>query len=394
MSALWTATGRDREPGDVATVLRVVPFWRAPDGAPAILLPTLLVITAMGLLVLLIACANIAGLVLVRGFSRQGEIAVRLALGATRARVVRLLAAENLVLALPGAVLGVLVAARGIPVLVTYAQALAAPQRVFFNVDVDGIVLAFAVIVALLCALAFGLAPALRSSRVDLASVVNDVSPRGAARGRMRAALVVAQVAVSLLLLVGAGLVTRSLEAARTTNPGYDGHDVAAILVDVKQTGRDETAAAPSTADSSTDVRADAGIDITSLAAFDPVAFLVTPARHFDVEGYEPQRDEDLAYLWNTVGPDYFRTLRIGVDAGRQFDDRDDERAAPVAMVNATFARNSGAARPRRLAAGSAWRAASGARSSAWRPTSSTCASTSGRGRTSTCPFCSPTARA
>src|SRR5204863_10047148 len=121
--------------------VRVVPFCQTPNGAPMVLLPTLGVLTAMGLLVLLIACANIAGLVLVRGTSRRGEIAVRLALGATRTRIVRLLVVENIVLALPGAFLGILLAANGLPYLWSYVQALAAPQRVFLNLGIDGLVL-------------------------------------------------------------------------------------------------------------------------------------------------------------------------------------------------------------------------------------------------------------
>ena len=189
--ALWTALARDRPLTDAAEKLRAVPFWKTPGGAPMILLPTLIVLTAMGLLVLLIACANIAGLVLVRGMSRRGEIAVRLALGATRTRIVRLLIVENLVLAMPGAVLGVLLARHGIPVLVGYAESLAAPRRVFFNVGVDGLVIGFAVLVACGSALAFGFVPALQSSRVDLVSVINtDASPRGGSRGRLRAGLV------------------------------------------------------------------------------------------------------------------------------------------------------------------------------------------------------------
>src|SRR5207249_7865992 len=106
-------------------------------GGQTFLLPALTVLGAMGLLVLAIACANIAGLVLVRGVSRRGEIAVRLALGATRARVVRLLILENLVLAVPGAILGGLLAWRGIPVLVRASDALAAPQRLFFHIQFD-----------------------------------------------------------------------------------------------------------------------------------------------------------------------------------------------------------------------------------------------------------------
>ena len=194
----------------------------------------------MGLLVLMIACANVAGLVLVRGVSRRGEIALRLALGATRRRIVRLLVIENLVLAVPGAILGVFVAQSGIPILVGYAEWLAAPTRIFFNIEVDRYVIGYSVLVACGTALLFGFIPALQSSRVDLVSVINeDASPRGAARGRLRASLVVAQVAVSLLLLVGAGLTTRSVEAARRANPGFEVSTVTAIELDLKQNGYD-----------------------------------------------------------------------------------------------------------------------------------------------------------
>ena len=336
---LWVALSRDRPLTDAAERLRVVPFSQTPNGAPTFLLPTLGVLSAMGLLVLLIACANIAGLVLVRGMSRRGEIAVRLALGATRARIVRLLIVENLVLAVPGAVLGVLLARRGIPVLVGYAERLAAPERVFFNIEVDSLVIGFAALVTCLCALVFGLVPALRSSRVDLVSVINeDASPRGAARGRLRAGLVVAQVAVSLLLLVGAGLATRSVEAARRANPGFDASQVTAIAVDVKQNAYDESRGRLFYSKLLDAARADPGIESATLAENLPMGFLDTRAQRVAIEGYEPRRGEDLAFMSNSVSSDYFRTLRINLMAGRAFEDRDDETAAPVAVVNNTLA--------------------------------------------------------
>ncbi len=339
-ASLWAALSRDRPLTDAAQRLRVVPLWQTPSGALSIILPTLGVLSAMGLLVLLIACANIAGLVLVRGLSRRGEIAVRQALGATRTRIVRLLIVENLVLAVPGAVLGVLLAQSGIPVLVGYAEWLAAPERIFFNIGVDRLVIGFAALVASGSALLFGLVPALQSSRVDLVSVINeDASPRGASRGRLRAGLVVAQVAVSLLLLVGAGLATRSLEAARRANPGFDQSQVTSLAVDVKQNAYDESRGQVFYRHLLDSARADAGIESASLAAYDPLAFLETRAQLLAIEGYEPRPGEDLALLSNTVGSDYFRTLRINLVAGRAFEDRDDQTAAPVAVVNNTLAR-------------------------------------------------------
>jgi predicted permease len=317
--ALWAALARERPIDNAAERLRVVPFWETPGGAPMYLLPTLVVLSAMGLLVLMIACANIAGLVLVRGVSRRGEIAVRLALGATRARIVRLLILENLVLALPGAALGVLLAANGIPILVSYAEALAAPQRIFFNIDVDRLVIAFAVLVAGASALVFGFIPALESARVDLVSVMNEVSARGGTRGRLRGGLVVAQVAVSLLLLVGAGLVTRSLEAARRAPPGFDASQVTSISMDLRQNGYDESRGRVFYRQLLDAARAHAANESATLAAYDPLAFLDTPARPVAIEGYEPQQDEDLM-------------------AGRSFEDRDNQGAAPVAIVNNTLA--------------------------------------------------------
>src|SRR3954469_5117629 len=337
--ALWAARKSERAIADASERLRVVPFRKSPGGAPLQLLPTLTLLSAMGLLVLMIACANIAGLVLVRGVSRRGEIAVRLALGATRTRIVRLLIVENLVLAVPGAIFGVLLASWGIPLLVGYAEALAAPSRVFFNVGVDSLVNGFAVLVACGSALVFGLIPALQSSRVDLVTVINqDASPRGAGRGRLRAGLVVAQVAVSLVLLVASGLVTRSLEAARRAHPGYDPAHVTSIAVDLKQGGYDQQRGRVFYRRLLDEVRRDPGTESVTPSAYEPLAFLDTPSRRVAIEGYTPRRDEDVALLSNIVGPDYFRTLRIDVTAGRPFEDRDDQGAAPVAIVNNTLA--------------------------------------------------------
>ncbi len=339
VAAIWTSLSQDRPLDEMATRLNVIPFWRSPTGGQTYLLPSLAVLSAMGLLVLLIACANIAGLVLVRGVSRRGEIAVRLALGAARRRIIRLLIVENLVLALPGAIFGVLLARYSIPILVNYAEWLAAPQRVFLNVGVDGVVIGFAALVACGCALVFGFVPALQSSRVDLATVINeDASPRGASRGRMRAGLVVAQVAVSVLLLIGAGLATRTVEAARRADPGFSADHVVSIALDVRQNGYDEARGRVFYRKLLDALRADRGIEVAGLTAAAPLALLEARQQRVTIEGYEPRRGEDVAFMWNTVAGDYFRTLRIPIVAGREFEDRDDETAAPAIVVNRTLA--------------------------------------------------------
>ena len=240
---------------------------------------------------------------------------------------------------MPGAALGMLLAYRAIPFFIGYAEWLAAPQRLFFNIEVDGLVIGFAAAAACGSALVFGFVPALQSSRVDLVSVINeDASPRGAARGRMRSGLVVAQVAVSLLLLVGAGLMSRSLDAARRMNPGFDADHVASVGVEVRQNGYDETRGRVFYRKLLDSARADAGIESATLAEYSPLGFLDTRSTRVSVDGYEQRRGEDLAFMSNAVGPDYFRTLRIPLVAGRAFEDRDDEKAAPVIVVNNTLA--------------------------------------------------------
>src|SRR6185436_11716138 len=219
------------------------------------------------------------------------------------------------------------------------AEVLAAPERVFFNIGLDSLVIGFAVLVACGSALVFGFVPALQSSRVDLVSVINaDASPRGASRGRLRAGLVIVQVAVSLLLLVGAGLAARSVEAARRANPGFDPSHMTALTVDVKQNGYDESRGRVFYRKLLDASRADPAVESATLEAYAPMGFLDTPVRRVAIEGYEPRRGEDLAFMSNTVASDYFRTLRINVMAGRVFEDRDDEAGAPVAVVNNTLA--------------------------------------------------------
>ncbi len=394
--ALWATLSRDRPLADAAQPLRVVPFWQTPDGAPTILLPTLDRPERDG------SAGPVDRLREHRG-ARAGARRVatrrnRAAAGARRdadadrpaadcreprPRRARRRARRR--------------CSRGeaIPLLVGYAERLAAPQRLFFNIGVDRLVIGFAALVACGSALVFGFVPALQSSRVDLVSVINeDASPRGAARGRLRAGLVVAQVAVSLLLLVGAGLATRSLEAARRAYPGFDASHVTAIALDVKQNGYDESRGRVFYRHLLDAARADAGIESATLAAYKPLGFLDTPSQRVAIEGYEPRRGEDLSFMSNTVGPDYFRTLRIPLwpaassrtGTTRRRTGGGGQQHARATILGRRGERDWQADPSRR------WRLAHGDRRRRGREVRR--GSTKRRGRTSTCRSCSRTARA
>jgi predicted permease len=362
VDALWRELARERSIADTDERLHVLPFRQSPVGPQTYILPTLTILSVMGSLVLVIACANISGLVLARGLSRRGELAARLALGATRLRIVRLLLVENLLLVMPGTVLGVLLAQQGVGIFTDYVVLLAAPQRMFFNMKLDAITIGFAALIAILCALVFGLIPALQTSRINLVSVIReDVSARGAARGRLQAGLVTAQVTVSLVLLVGAGFVMRGLEEASRVNPGFDDSHVALVPLNLQQHGYDETHGRAFYRKLLNALRADVGIDSATLASFTPLSIIEFAAERIDIDGYVPRRGEDVAAQYNTIAPDYFRTLRIHLASGREFDNRDNESGAPVAIVNRTLAErfwgNADAAIGKRLRiSGSDWR--------------------------------------
>jgi len=339
MAVLSSRLRRDAAIDTVAQDLKVIPIWRSPFGAQTYMLPAVLVLSAMAALLLLIVCANITALVLARGISRRGEIALRLALGAGRRRVVRLLLIENVVLAVPAALVAIALVPLAIPALLSGISDVA-PIRLYLNLSVDRLVIAFSVLAACGSALVFGLLPALRSSGVDLLSVMkDDLSPRGAARGHFRMSLVVSQVAVSLLLLIGAGLVARSLNAARQTDPGFDATNVISSRIDVSSNGYDQTRGRAFFAQLLDRLRADPATASATLGRNPPLTMVDQGAQRVTIDGYTPRRDEDLTFLTNIVAPDYFLTLNIRIIAGREFESRDEAGALPVAIVNETLAR-------------------------------------------------------
>ena len=309
--------------------LEVVPIWKSPFGAQTYWLPAIAVLGGMGLLILLVVCANVANLVLVRGVSRRGELGVRLAMGASRSRLLRLLFVENMVLALPGALGGVVLASLILPYIATGAAS-AAPSRVYLDISVDGYVLTFAVALSCACAIAFGFVPALRASRVELSSVLHDISPRMASRGRLRSMLVVSQIAISLVLLVAAGLVLRSYAAAQHATGGFESANVTSIAIDLKTAGYDDTRGPVAITRLLDTFAAEPAFEHAALATNVPMSLVDSGPRATNVEGYAPRSDEDMLFLYNIVSPQYFQTLRIPMLAGRDFTRTDDANGQPA----------------------------------------------------------------
>jgi macrolide transport system ATP-binding/permease protein len=317
----------------------VIPMWQSPFGAQTYMLPATLLLSVMGALLLLIVCANVSNLVLVRGVSRRGEIAARLALGASRGRILRLLFVESVVLALPGAAFGILTAQGIGSLLRNNSISSAAPLPISLNTEPDWSVVAFALIISCVSSIVFGFIPALRTSKVDLAAVMkDDLSPRGGSRCRLRSTLVVAQVGVSLLLLVGAALVVRSLEAAQKANVGFDERHVAAVTVDLRSSGYDVERGAAFYERVLETLGDQAGNEIASLASSTPLTLVDSNSNQIAIEGREPGKGEDMRFLVTTVSPDYLETLRIPLLTGRDFARTDRSTSLLVAIVNETMA--------------------------------------------------------
>jgi predicted permease len=298
----------------------------------------LLILLGAVLFVLLIACANVANLLLARGAARSREIAVRSALGGSRMRLLRQLLTESAVLAGAGAALGVAVAVWALDALLA-----AAPLsiRQFADVRVSHTVLGFAAGMGVLTTLVFGLAPALHSTQLDLARSLKEGGPGSVgARGRLRSALVVTQMALSLVLLIGAGLMLRSFASILQVDPGFDSRGVAAGRVSLggaSYEGNSEAQArywveAVRRVSALPGVLAAGGIHLPPLEG--------QTDRSYDLEGYTPGAGEICCDdQFRLVTQDYFRTMRIAVVRGREFAAGDDRKAPTVALVNEAWVR-------------------------------------------------------
>jgi predicted permease len=291
-------------------------------------------------LVLLIACMNVANLLLVRATVRQREMAVRSALGSARSQLVRLLLAESLLLALGGTAAG-LVAARWATGLFVGSLNLSMDLPLNLDFDYDWRVFAYAAAIAAITGVLMGVVPAVRASRVRISALLHDggYGSVGPSRQRLRSALVVAQVAGSLVLLVVAGLFVRSLQRAQWIDLGFDPTDVLTVRIDPHQVGYDETRAALFYDELERRLRAVAGVEATAMSFSAPLGYIfdgVAISREQDAVAAEQTLP---AAGCNSVSPAYFDVLRIPIVDGRGITDQDVEGSAQVVVVNQTLAK-------------------------------------------------------
>jgi len=296
---------------------------------------TLAVLLAAALLVLLVASANIANLLLARGSARRREIALRLALGAGRLRIMRQLITESLVLAVFGGALGVVVGTSAARMLDRLAPN-SLPRLTDVQIDVRVVV--FSIAVTVLAGLAFGAAPALQASGIDLRRFLGEGGRSQAPRARrMREVLAVTQMALCIALVVGAGLLVRSYSALLRADPGFDAHDVITMRIRLPDGRYRDRARVLSVLEQAlTRIAGMRGVESAALATGVPLGR--ANDERYVVDGQAaPSRERTPVALVQWVTPGFHRTLRIGLLAGRYFTAADRENAADVAIVDEEF---------------------------------------------------------
>ncbi len=301
---------------------------------------SLAILMAAVAVVLLIACANVANLLLARAASRRKEIAVRLALGGSRRRLVRQMLTESFVLALFGSSIGLALAfwtARSLPAFLPPSG-----LEVNFNTRPDAGVFAFTLALTVITTVLFGLAPALQASRTDLVTALKDNAAtlgHGRRKISLRHALVVTQVALSAVALISAGLFVRSLRESYKADPGFDPHHVLLASFDPFLSGYDENRGREFYRRLVERIATMPGMQSVSLARRLPLTLSGIAFSSVTIDGYTPRKDEDMRLNYETVGPRYFRTMLVPLVHGRDFDERDHEGAPGVVIINEAMAR-------------------------------------------------------
>ncbi|HEX6650250.1 MAG TPA: ABC transporter permease, partial [Pyrinomonadaceae bacterium] len=319
------------------TIKVVPPGFILPDLRNAAVSFTWVMMAAVGL-VLLVTCANLAGLMLARATDRRKEIAIRLAMGANRLRLIRQLLTESVLLSIVGGGAGVLLALWILKLLLALKPPIDFPLAL--DVDVDWRVLLFSLGVSLAAGAIFGLAPALQATRPNLTTALKDTAAQGGAvKTRLRSVLVVAQIAISLLVLISAGLVVRTLQQLQTMNPGFEPKNALTMSFDLALQGYDEARGQQFYKQLVERVRSMPGVESAAVSDYIPLSLNYNSNNVF-VEGHPAERGDNVpTAMVSSASADYFKTMGTPIVQGREFSEQDEEKAEAVAIVNETFVR-------------------------------------------------------
>ncbi len=319
---------------------KLYPLWQTPFNNAGTLLPTLRASLVVASLVLLIACANVGNLLLVKSFARRHEMTVRISLGAGRARLIRQLLTEGLILAVAAAAGGFLLAHWCRNLITLQFPPTAAGVVIHLPAHVDWRVLALSAGVCLVSTLLFGLVPALQAGKIDLATAIKAESGGvvgGRGRAWVRSGLVVVQVSLSFILLVGAGLLLKSFRTMMQTDVGFSTDNVLVSSVDMIGAGYDGPRIRNFQNQLVDRVQALGGVQSMAWSRSVPFTYKPYPSSPIEVDGFETQPGEQPTVEYNEVGAAYFSTVGLPLVSGREFTTADNETSQPVAIVNETM---------------------------------------------------------
>jgi len=320
--------------------LRIVQTWEAPFGAATVLTPILAVLSILVAMVLVIACANVANLLLSKAVGRRREVAVRLSLGASRTRLVRQLLTESLLLALVAGTVGVVMAYWTMDVIMAFVPPVDMPFDL--GLRMDSLTLLFALGVSVITGMVFGLAPALQASSPQMVNALNEEGRSGSGgrtSGRLRNALVVSQVAVCLVLLVGAALFLRSFIAAQSLSPGFEADRLVTVSMDMFPSGYTGERNREFQRRAVEAIGALPGIRATSFGSRIPLGMGNNSSMGITVEGYVRRENEEVVINYSTVGARYFETMGIPIRQGREYNETDTAESPRVIVINEAMAK-------------------------------------------------------
>ena len=322
---------------DRSNEISLDPLWRSPFGINGYLYKILPMLLGLAGVLLLLACANVASLLLVRSVGRRREIAIRLGMGASRKQIIRQFLIESLLLGLLGGTAAIAITVWTSRSLIAFFPPSSLPLT--NDAHIDQRVLFVTIAVSVLGAIIFGILPALRSSSLPVQSVLKEEATSVSLtlhKSRLLSGLVVAQISLSLVLLVCAGLFTRSLQKAQQSDRGFEANHLLLASYELSPAGYTRATGVAFNRQVLDRLSALPGVESVTLADFSPLSFSIH-SDYLQIEGYVPQPHEWMEISRAIVGPNYFRTLRTSVISGREFTEADTHDSQLVAVVNQAF---------------------------------------------------------